>query len=94
MYMGHCTTETARPLINTHNHTHSDWSSQVSADAHKSFLRAAELGYTLKEPWLVSNAVVYLWNYSHHYLEQGRLSELVEVFRPLLATIKQAQLQK
>lgn len=74
--------------------THSDWTSQLSADAQNSFLRAAELGVSLEEPWLVCNAATYLWNYSHRWIEQDRPSELVETFRPLLASIKQARLQK
>lgn len=75
-------------------HAPSEWSSQVCADAYKSFLRAAELGCSLGEPWLVSNAAAYLWNYSCHCIAQGRLRELVGIFRPLLASIKQAQIKR
>ncbi len=65
----------------------------ISSDAHKSFLRAAELGCSLGEAWLVANVTTYLWNYSHRAVEQGRLRGLVDVFRPLLASVKQVQLQ-
>ena len=92
---------TVTPHSHTHTHTHthaqtthSDWTSQLSADARSSFLRAAELGCSLAEAWLVCNAATYLWNYSHQWIEQDRPSELVGTFRPLLASIKQARLQK
>lgn len=84
------------PLQHTHTHTHlfSDWISQLSGNANSSFLRAAELGCSLGEAWLVCNAATYLWNYSCHWIEQNKSSKLVETFRPLLASIKQAQPHK
>ena len=63
------------------------WPGQLSSDAYASFLRAAELGCTLREPWLVANAVTYLCNYSSHLLQTDKLSVLVPVFRPLLASV-------
>ena len=84
------------PPPHTHTHTHlsSDWTSQLSGDANSSFLRAAELGCFLGEAWLVCNTATYLWNYSCHWIEQNKSSKLVETFRPLLASIKQAQPHK
>lgn len=64
------------------------WPAQLSSDAYHSFLRAAELGCSLQEAWLVSNAATYLWNYSHHFLQEGRLRELIPVLRPLLSSVK------
>ena len=73
------------------------WPGQLSSDAYTSFLRAGELGCRLCEAWLVSNVATYLWNYSHHCLQQqqqqkqqqkaGLLRALVPVFRPLLASV-------
>ena len=63
------------------------WPGQLSADAYASFLRVAELGCSLSETWLVSNAATYLYNYSHHLLQAGSLRSLVPVFRPLLASV-------
>ena len=63
------------------------WPGQLSTDAYASFLRVAELGCSLSETWLVSNAVTYLYNYSHHLLQTGSLKQLVPVFRPLLASV-------
>ena len=57
-------------------------------------MRAAELGGKLNEQWLISNAVVYLWNYSQHILiSPTRHVELVDSFRPILNTIKATTLQ-
>ena len=57
-------------------------------------MRAAELGGKLNEQWLISNAVVYLWNYSQHILiSPTRHVELVDSFRPILNTIKAITLQ-
>jgi len=64
-------------------------------DARNGFVRAAELGGKLHEQWLVSNSVVYLWNYSQHILiSPYRHVELVDTFRPLLATIKTLPIQR
>ena len=76
------------------SHLSSDWTSRLSGDANSSFLRAAELGCSLGEAWLVCNAATYLWNYCRHWIEQNKFSNLVETFRPLLASIKQAQPHK
>lgn len=59
----------------------------MSSDAYASFLRAGELGCSLREAWIVNNVATYLYNYSHHLLKAGSLSGLVFVFRPLLASV-------
>ena len=72
----------------------SDWVQQVTVDARNGFVRAAELGGKLHEQWLISNAVVYLWNYSQHILiSSTRHVELVDSFRPILSMIKTTTLQ-
>ena len=73
----------------------SDWVQEVTVDARNGFVRAAELGGKLHEQWLISNAVVYLWNYSQHILiSPTRHVELVDSFRPILNTIKATTLQR
>lgn len=67
---------------------------EVIIDVRNGFVRAAELGSKLHEQWLISNAVVYLWNYSQHILTcPTRHAELVDCFRPLLSIIKTITLQ-
>uniref|UniRef100_A0A3B4VED7 Cilia and flagella associated protein 46 n=1 Tax=Seriola dumerili TaxID=41447 RepID=A0A3B4VED7_SERDU len=48
-----------------------DWIQALSAYATSNFLRAAELGSEIREPWVVGNAAIYLWNYSSHLLAAG-----------------------
>ena len=48
----------------------------------------------LQEPWLVSNAAVYLWNHHLTTLQQNRQTELVDVFRPLVKCIMKVALKK
>ena len=75
-------------------HTCSGWVQEVTTDARNGFVRAAELGGKLHEQWLISNAVVYLWNYSQHILvTPARHVELVDSFRSILNTIKTITLQ-
>ena len=72
----------------------SEWVQEVTIDARNGFVRTAELGGKLHEQWLISNAVVYLWNYSQHILiSPTRHVELVDSFRPILSTIKIITLQ-
>ena len=72
----------------------SGWVQEVTADARNGFVRAAELGSKLHEQWLISNAVVYLWNYSQHILvTPARHVELVDTFRSILNAIKTITLQ-
>ncbi|XP_071946707.1 cilia- and flagella-associated protein 46-like [Antedon mediterranea] len=66
-----------------------DWISSLSQFATTHFLRAAELGCALGEPWIVCNATTYLWNYNNHLLVEGRHRELIETFSKLLEALKQ-----
>lgn len=66
----------------------SDWISSLSNEVIYSFQRAAEFGVELKEPWLVCNAAVYLWNYTTHMLSQGRHKEVIPIFSPVLEAMK------
>lgn len=71
-----------------------DWSSKVTEDAIRGFLRGAELGSMLGEDWLVASVAAYLWNYNHHWIESGRLTEVVTVFRSLLDNMKHADMSR
>ena len=73
---------------------YTDWAAIVTSDAHKSFLKAAELGCALGETWIVCNALTYIWNYNHHWVQENKLTEVVEVLRPLLETIKRTNLKE
>ena len=66
----------------------SEWISSLSNDVIHSFQRAAEIGVELKEPWLVCNAAVYLWNYTNHLLSQGRNKEVIPTYSPVLEAMK------
>ena len=66
----------------------SEWISSLSNDVIHSFQRAAEIGVELKEPWLVCNAAVYLWNYTTHLLSQGRNKEVIPTYSPVLEAMK------
>ncbi|CAH3151990.1 unnamed protein product [Porites lobata] len=65
-----------------------EWISSLSNDVIHSFQRAAEIGVELKEPWLVCNAAVYLWNYTTHLLSQGRNKEVIPTYSPVLEAMK------
>lgn len=77
-----------------HNHLYlvnSNWALRLTSDAQQSFLKAAELGFSLKEPWLVCNAATYLWNHNRHLIEDGKFVDLVEVLRAMVSCLKQVQ---
>ena len=74
--------------------SYTKWSEVVTQEACKSFLRAAELGCMLGEPWLVCNAACYLLNYHQHWVQQDTLTGTIQAFRPLLALIKKAKLHE
>ena len=61
----------------------------LSATATKGFLRAAELGVTLNESWIVCSAASYLWNYTNHVMTENRHRELIAPFNSLLQALKQ-----
>ncbi|KAK1905517.1 Cilia- and flagella-associated protein 46 [Dissostichus eleginoides] len=56
-----------------------------------SFLRAAELGAEIREPWVVANAAVYLWNYSSHLLAAGEYHRLLPTFHSLVAMLQKTE---
>ncbi|XP_041803927.1 cilia- and flagella-associated protein 46 [Chelmon rostratus] len=65
-----------------------DWIQALSAYATSNFLRAAELGAEIREPWVVANAAIYLWNYSSHLLAAGEYPRLLPTFHSLMEMIR------
>ncbi|MCJ8730419.1 hypothetical protein PDJAM_G00184270 [Pangasius djambal] len=68
---------------------YSDWIQEMSVYATANFLRGAELGAELQEPWLVVNAAVYLWNYNNHILATKGQDRLVPTFGQLVELLRQ-----
>nr|XP_058154071.1 cilia- and flagella-associated protein 46 isoform X2 [Dasypus novemcinctus] len=68
--------------------TYSTWVEGLSQHAMTNWLRSAEIGQQLQEPWIVQNAVVYVLNHSHHLLAAGRQRELVGPLRHLLSIVQ------
>nr|XP_046258124.1 cilia- and flagella-associated protein 46 isoform X1 [Scatophagus argus] len=68
-----------------------DWIEALSAYATSNFLRAAELGAEIREPWVVANAAVYLWNYSSHLLAAGEYQRLLPTFQSLVEMIQKTE---
>uniref|UniRef100_A0A3B5B3J4 Cilia and flagella associated protein 46 n=1 Tax=Stegastes partitus TaxID=144197 RepID=A0A3B5B3J4_9TELE len=61
-----------------------DWIQALSAYATSNFLRAGELGAEIREPWVVVNAAIYLWNYNSHLLAAGEYQCLLPTFQSLV----------
>lgn len=61
----------------------------MSACAMANFLRGAELGAELQEPWLVVNAAVYMWNYNNHVLATKGQYKLVPTFSQIVELLRQ-----
>ncbi|XP_049456510.1 cilia- and flagella-associated protein 46 isoform X3 [Epinephelus fuscoguttatus] len=68
-----------------------DWIQALSAYATSNFLRAAELGAEIREPWVIANAAIYLWNYSSHLLAAGEYQRLLPTFQSLVAMIQKTE---
>ncbi|KAM9477000.1 cilia- and flagella-associated protein 46 [Clarias gariepinus] len=68
---------------------YSEWIQEMSVYATANFLRGAELGAELQEPWLVVNAAVYLWNYNNHILATKGQDKLVPTFSQLIDLLRQ-----
>uniref|UniRef100_A0A3Q3EX01 Tetratricopeptide repeat domain 40 n=1 Tax=Labrus bergylta TaxID=56723 RepID=A0A3Q3EX01_9LABR len=68
-----------------------DWIQTLSTYATSSFLRAAELGAEINEPWLITNAAVYLWNYSSHLLAAGEYQRLLPTFQSLVQMLRETE---
>ncbi|KAM6956181.1 cilia- and flagella-associated protein 46 [Aplochiton taeniatus] len=66
-----------------------DWIQGLSAHATSNFLRAADLGAEIREPWLVANAAVYLWNYNGHLLAAGGQRRLLPAFQRVVELLRQ-----
>ncbi|XP_068423801.1 cilia- and flagella-associated protein 46 isoform X2 [Clinocottus analis] len=68
-----------------------DWVQALSAYATSNFLRAAELGAEIEEPWVVANAAIYLWNYNGHLLAAGEYQHLLPTFQCLVAMLQKTE---
>ncbi|KAG7512173.1 cilia-and flagella-associated 46 isoform X1 [Solea senegalensis] len=71
--------------------TYRDWVQDLSTYATSNFLRAAELGSEIGEPWLVANAAIYLWNYSSHLLAAGEYKRLLAPFQSLVEMLRKLE---
>ncbi|XP_077868056.1 cilia- and flagella-associated protein 46-like [Saccoglossus kowalevskii] len=65
-----------------------EWIKSLSDNTTKGFLRAAELGIELNEPWIVCSAAAYVWNYNNHVLTQNRHREIISPLAALLDALK------
>ncbi|KAM9810017.1 cilia- and flagella-associated protein 46 isoform 2-T2 [Syngnathus typhle] len=68
-----------------------DWIQDLSAYATSTFLRAAELGTQIREPWIVANSAIYLWNYNRHLLVTGDYNCLIPTFQKLVEMFQKTQ---
>ncbi|XP_056252103.1 cilia- and flagella-associated protein 46 [Seriola aureovittata] len=68
-----------------------NWIQALSAYATSNFLRAAELGSEIREPWVVGNAAIYLWNYSSHLLAAGEYQCLFLPFQSLVEMLRKIE---
>lgn len=64
------------------------WIEGLSQYAMNSWLRSAEIGQELQEPWIVHNAMVYILNHNHHLIVAGRQKELVDALYHILTIVK------
>ncbi|XP_043331937.1 cilia- and flagella-associated protein 46 [Cervus canadensis] len=68
--------------------TYRNWIEGLSQYAMSCWLRSADIGQELQEPWIVQNAVVYVLNHNHHLLKAGRQRELLDALYHLLGIVK------
>ncbi|XP_071380722.1 cilia- and flagella-associated protein 46 [Centroberyx affinis] len=68
-----------------------EWIQELSAYATSSFQRAAELGAEIREPWVVANTAVYLWNYNSHLLAAGEHQRLLPTFQRLVEMLRKSE---
>ncbi|XP_061546899.1 cilia- and flagella-associated protein 46 isoform X4 [Phycodurus eques] len=68
-----------------------DWIQDLSAYATSTFLRAAELGTQIREPWVVANSAIYLWNYNRHLLITGDYNCLIPTFQSLVEMFQKTE---
>ncbi|XP_070772644.1 cilia- and flagella-associated protein 46 [Enoplosus armatus] len=71
-----------------------DWIQALSTYATSNFLRAAELGAEIREPWVVANAATYLWNYSSQLLVAGEYQRLLPPFQSLVEMLRKTEYTK
>ncbi|KAG7229993.1 hypothetical protein INR49_009713 [Caranx melampygus] len=65
-----------------------DWIQALSAYATSNFLRAAELGSEIREPWVVANAAIYLWNYNSHSLAARKYQHVLPTLQSLVEMLQ------
>ena len=53
-----------------------NWVKDISIEAIQHFQRAATIGVEINKLWIVSNASVYIWNYTNHLLTEKKFSML------------------
>ncbi|XP_055280347.1 cilia- and flagella-associated protein 46 isoform X2 [Moschus berezovskii] len=68
--------------------TYRSWVEGLSQYAMNCWLRSADIGQEIQEPWIVQNAVVYVLNHNHHLLKAGRQRELLDALYHLLGIMK------
>ncbi|CAJ1066948.1 LOW QUALITY PROTEIN: cilia- and flagella-associated protein 46 [Xyrichtys novacula] len=68
-----------------------NWIQTLSTDATSSFLRGAELGAEIREPWVITNAAIYLWNHSSHLLAAGEYKRLLPTFQTLVEMLQETE---
>ncbi|XP_047198342.1 cilia- and flagella-associated protein 46 [Hippoglossus stenolepis] len=68
-----------------------DWIQALSTYATFNFLRAAELGSAIGEPWVVANAAIYLWNYNSQLLASGEYQYLLPSFQNLVEMLQKME---
>ncbi|XP_077992013.1 cilia- and flagella-associated protein 46-like isoform X2 [Glandiceps talaboti] len=68
--------------------TYCEWIQSLCTNTTRGFLRGAELGVELNEPWIVCSAAAYVWNYNNHVLTDNRHRELIAPFSTLLDALK------
>nr|XP_025129616.1 cilia- and flagella-associated protein 46 isoform X5 [Bubalus bubalis] len=64
------------------------WVEGLSQYAMNCWLRSADIGREIQEPWVVQNAVVYVLNHNHHLIKAGRQRELLDALYHLLGIMK------
>ncbi|KAM3842817.1 cilia- and flagella-associated protein 46 [Diretmus argenteus] len=68
-----------------------DWIQALSAYATSNFLRAAELGAEILQPWVLMNTAVYLWNYNSHLVAAGEHRRLLPTFQRLVEMLRKTE---
>nr|XP_058910979.1 cilia- and flagella-associated protein 46 [Kogia breviceps] len=68
--------------------TYRTWIEGLSQYAMNSWLRSADIGQKIQEPWLVQNAVACVLNHNQHLITAGRQRELVGALYHLLGITK------